>query len=401
MDLVNLREQLRHSLESREPVIAVVVVIGSTEENAVDPLVEVLAIREEFRAAGMNFAIHADAAWGGYFASILRSDAEMSDINFGLDAVAPELLAEVPTVGLKKYVRDQLHALSHVDSITIDPHKSGYVPYPAGGLCYRNSGMRDMVSLKSPVVFHSNSEPTVGIYGVEGSKPGAAAAAVFLSHKVIRPTKTGYGKILRQCLWTSRRMYCRLATLHDTEIKLVCLQRLPAEREGKCLQDIEEQKQYIRSNFVHRKNEDLKDFLTRDRKAAELFNQLGSDGVILTFTLNFYDVRAGAWNRDINKLNDFNQRIFERCSMTKPPSSFEELNKLPLILTSSSFSASTYKEHFLRNYCERLGVDFVENCEVLFLISTAMDPWSTETSQGDFLEEVEQIIREVAHSSLP
>ena len=38
-----------------------------------------------------------------------------------------------------------------------------------------------MISLKAPVVFHNQSEPTVGIYGVEGSKPGASAAAVHLA----------------------------------------------------------------------------------------------------------------------------------------------------------------------------------------------------------------------------
>jgi len=31
---------------------------------------------------------------------------------------------------------------------------------------------------------------------VEGSKPGAAAAAVWLAHRVIRPDRSGYGRIL-------------------------------------------------------------------------------------------------------------------------------------------------------------------------------------------------------------
>ncbi len=37
---------------------------------------------------------------------------------------------------------------------------------------------------------------TVAIYGLEGSKLGASAAAVFLSHQVIRPSVSGYGQIL-------------------------------------------------------------------------------------------------------------------------------------------------------------------------------------------------------------
>ena len=85
-------------------------------------------------------------------------------------------------------------ALREADSVTVDPHKAGYVPYPAGAVCYRNAAMRDLISLRAPVIFHNQAEPTVGVYGVEGSKPGAAAAAVWLAHKVIRPDRSGYGR---------------------------------------------------------------------------------------------------------------------------------------------------------------------------------------------------------------
>lgn len=34
-----------------------------------DPLSEVLAIRSAMEKRGMSFMIHADAAWGGYFAT--------------------------------------------------------------------------------------------------------------------------------------------------------------------------------------------------------------------------------------------------------------------------------------------------------------------------------------------
>ena len=107
---------------------------------------------------------------------------------------------------MSDYVQRQYEVLGHADSITVDPHKSGYVPYPAGALCYRNAAMRDAISLQAPVVFHSQAEPTVGIYGVEGSKPGSAAAAVWLAHRVIRPDRSGYGRILGQCMWTSKRL---------------------------------------------------------------------------------------------------------------------------------------------------------------------------------------------------
>lgn len=57
-------------------------------------------------------------------------------------------------------------------------HRSGYCPYPAGGLCYRDGRMRYLVTWTSPVIFReadANKGESIGVYGVEGSKPGAAA----------------------------------------------------------------------------------------------------------------------------------------------------------------------------------------------------------------------------------
>ena len=140
----------------------VVAVIGSTEESAVDPLKGVLELREEFRERGLEFTVHADAAWGGYHVSVLREDFEIAEPAALLESVAP------PSMPLSLYVSEQFAALTDTDSITIDPHKSGYVPYPAGALCYRNSAMRDLVTYSAPVLFHGDAEPTIGMYGVEG-----------------------------------------------------------------------------------------------------------------------------------------------------------------------------------------------------------------------------------------
>ena len=90
----------------------------------------------------------------------------------------------VPTLPLSRYVADQYMALRYVDTITIDPHKAGYCVYPSGALCYRNGSMRGFITLAAPEVYHGENDPSVGVYGIEGSKPGAAATSVFLSHKV-------------------------------------------------------------------------------------------------------------------------------------------------------------------------------------------------------------------------
>ena len=146
---------------AQRPVYTVVSVIGSTEESAVDPLKGVLELRHRLHKTGLSFTVHADAAWGGYFAAILRPDEEprAKDLASGL----------VPESGMSRYVTSQFSALGRADSITVDPHKSGYVPYPAGALCYRHSAMRDMVRFKAPYIVHRDAEPTVGIYGSSSS----------------------------------------------------------------------------------------------------------------------------------------------------------------------------------------------------------------------------------------
>ena len=90
----------------------------------------------------------------------------------------------VPISPLSKHATDNLNALRRADTVTSDPHKTGYVPYPAGGLSYRNGTMKEFVRLAAPEVFHDPNDLSVGVNGLEGSKPGAAGAGVLLSHRV-------------------------------------------------------------------------------------------------------------------------------------------------------------------------------------------------------------------------
>ena len=36
--------------------------------------------------------------------------------------------------------------MNEANSITLDPHKSGFCPYPAGGLLYRNGNIRKFLA---------------------------------------------------------------------------------------------------------------------------------------------------------------------------------------------------------------------------------------------------------------
>lgn len=371
MNMAALETALDGCLQRRQPVYAVVSVIGSTEESTVDPLVDLLVLRDRFRARGLDFVIHADAAWGGYLASLIREDEPGTR--------PPE--KPIAAVPLSTYVTQQFEALQHADSITVDPHKSGYIPYPAGALCYRNGAMRDMVTFTAPCICHDEAELRMGVYGIEGSKPGAAAAAVYLSHKVIRPTKSGYGRIHGQALFNCKRLYARLVSMIFRFVVVVPVPRLPAERNGG---DVSAQLKFIRERIDRRSNEEI----LADPEALSLLRELGPDQNILTFAFNLRDLK-GRLNTDLARVNRLNRRLYEVVSI-KPG---EDISGCRLILSTTDLASQDYGNEFIQDYKQRLGVGDSPGDTITVLRSTVMDPWLTEAAKGSFLEIIEEELR--------
>jgi len=212
MDTIQLRQKLDWALEERIPVIAVIGVVASTEEGAVDPVNELLSLRQEFTAQGLSFFLHCDAAYGGYFTSCFRSEkGEFRD----MEEMQREYAGWPQEEVYKSYT-----ALKDVDSATIDPHKLGFVPYPAGSIVFRDSRVKELVAQEAPYVLGSrmtskSNELHIGKYILEGSKPGASAAATFLSHRVVPLNQAGYGAVLGQILRITRAFYDRFQTFAE------------------------------------------------------------------------------------------------------------------------------------------------------------------------------------------
>lgn len=384
MNIAVLKELLEKCLAEKKTVYTVVAVMGSTEESAIDPIKDVLALREEFRQRGLEFTVHGDAAWGGYHISVIRDDFDMPE------PLATFVASPPPAVPLKQYVIEQFRALGHADSITVDPHKSGYIPYPAGALCYRNSAMRDLVTFSAPVVFHGDAEPTVGIYGIEGSKPGAAAAAVYLSHRVIRPSKSGYGKIIGQALFSCKKLYARLLCMARPEdpFIVVPVPRLPAEVSGS---DVEQQIQFIRDRIVGKNNE----MIINDSEAMKLLAEIGPDENILAYAFNF-KTSSGTLNTELAQTNRLNKALYDRLSINPG----DDIYGYDLIVSTTDLNAAQYGETFIKNYKSRLGVGESAGASVTVLRSVVMDPWVTETTKGSFLDVLEDEFRKAVTEAL-
>ncbi len=317
---------------------------------------------------------------GGYHRSVINDEFDLPAPVVGFAAIPPP---PPPATTLSEYVTLQFRVLGQADSITVDPHKSGYIPYPAGALCYRNAAMRDLVTFSAPVVFHGEAEPTVGIFGIEGSKPGAAVASVYLSHRVIRPTKSGYGKIIGEALFSCRKLYARLLSMDDPKFgfKAVPVPRLPAERDGG---DLNAERAKI-ANLIDRKTGTE---IHHDPEALALLKEIGPDQNILAYAFNFY-LADGTLNPDLAATNQLNRAIYNRLSINPG----DDIYGYPLIVSTTDLDSSAYGPAFIEDYKRRLGVEGSTGTSVTVLRSVVMDPWLTDTAAGSFIDVLEAELR--------
>jgi glutamate/tyrosine decarboxylase-like PLP-dependent enzyme len=229
------------NLSSDQYVAAVIGIAGTTEEGAVDPLHEIHFLQQESCAhLNRSFWFHVDAAWGGYIRSLFeghklprRKHRENLDVictDYGRAILAKESCQIRVDGGNSKSLQIEWNdrevlrafiALRSADSVTVDPHKLGYIPYPAGLVAFRRNAVTQFstqraqyISEEQYVVKGVDELPpqitAVGPYSLEGSKPGAVAAACWLAHTTIPLTHNGHGRIIKASLLSAKRLYAYL-----------------------------------------------------------------------------------------------------------------------------------------------------------------------------------------------
>jgi len=149
MDLDALEAELR-----KGDVGTVVVTLGTTGIGAVDPLEQVLALRERY-----GFRVHVDAAYGGYFGLIAEA----------LDEPARRAYAVV----------------ARADSIVIDPHKHGLQPYGCGCVLFRDPAVGRLYKHDSPYTYFTSKQLHLGEISLECSRAGAAAVALWATQRLL------------------------------------------------------------------------------------------------------------------------------------------------------------------------------------------------------------------------
>ncbi|MBS1803974.1 MAG: aspartate aminotransferase family protein [Acidobacteria bacterium] len=149
MRLDALEDELR-----RGDVGTVVVTLGTTAIGAVDPLPEILELRDKY-----GFRVHVDSAYGGYFKLIEDR--------------------------LEEPARRAYQAIGQADSIVIDPHKHGLQPYGCGCVLFRDPGVGRFYKHDSPYTYFTSKELHLGEISLECSRAGAAAVALWATQRLL------------------------------------------------------------------------------------------------------------------------------------------------------------------------------------------------------------------------
>jgi len=164
----------------KEEVGAVVATLGTTGTGAVDPLPEILELRDRY-----EFRVHADAAYGGYF---LLAD------NLGDDT------------------RKAFDALTLADSIVVDPHKHGLQPYGCGCVLFRDPTVGRFYKHDSPYTYFSSSDLHLGEISLECSRAGASAVALWATQKMLPYLPGGeFARSLGRCRQAALDLFARMS----------------------------------------------------------------------------------------------------------------------------------------------------------------------------------------------
>jgi len=160
MDLNALEAELR-----KGDVGTVVATMGTTALGTVDPLPEILALKDRY-----GFRLHLDAAYGGYF----RLLKEVT----GPGVLTPETAAAYA-------------AMDQADSIVVDPHKHGLQPYGCGCILFRDPSVGRFYKHDSPYTYFTSAELHLGEISLECSRAGASAVALWATQKLLPLTPDG------------------------------------------------------------------------------------------------------------------------------------------------------------------------------------------------------------------
>ena len=162
-----------------ENTMAIVAIAGTTELGLVDDIEKISQI-----AYKNQVYLHIDAALGGFIIPFLNNDNN-SQLKFDFECKG-------------------------VSSITIDPHKMGLAPVPAGGIIFRHKKYLEKLAVKTPYL--TKEEQTT----IVGTRTGASTAATWTILNYYG--KEGYRKVVSQVIKLTDYTYNKLLEIENLNV---------------------------------------------------------------------------------------------------------------------------------------------------------------------------------------
>ena len=183
---VGLDREFRIDMEAARKAInantiAIVGIAGTTGLGVVDPIPELSEVARE-----KGLYLHVDAAFGGFVLPFLKElGFKISSFDFNEQGVC---------------------------SITVDPHKMGLAPIPAGGILFCNKEIRDAIAWNISYLAGGESKQATLV----GTRSGGSVIAVWALLKHLG--REGYKRIVRRCMRLTLRLADEIPAIEGLDI---------------------------------------------------------------------------------------------------------------------------------------------------------------------------------------
>ncbi|MFX0055409.1 MAG: tyrosine decarboxylase MfnA [Candidatus Hermodarchaeota archaeon] len=156
---------ISRSIEKKisENTIGIVATAGTTYLGQIDPIDEIGGVAAEHR-----IPLHIDAAFGGFVIPFLN-DLGLGDYSYDFE-------------------------VNGVTSVSVDPHKMGLAPIPAGCLIFKSGRHLRAITKKIPYLPGASSKQS----SMLGTRPAASILATWAIMKHLG--RSGYREIVRGCM---------------------------------------------------------------------------------------------------------------------------------------------------------------------------------------------------------
>lgn len=308
LDVEDLQKKIEKAHQEDRPVAMVVSVLGTTELGMIDPIHKVQALLDSYKAdKGWHIWHHVDAAYGGFLCSLRGDNLEVRGV-------------------LSEQSQQAIEAMGKVTSVTIDPHKLGYVPYSSGAFITSDDRDYHQRSFGAPYVnFAINKDK--GPFTLEGSRSAAGAVATWMTAQCIGFSQEGYGRLIARTIRLRKEMEdalrgslpdLRVAPSGDANLLGFCL-----AKPGDSLQEVNARTLRLYETFEADKQSDF--FISKTRLYRKSYSR-------------YFDNFVSSWQGKL----DSDEIVLARICIMNPFFKTKEMNV-------------DFQELFINSLHERLG----------------------------------------------